>query len=72
MLKIWPRRTEHGIKSEAVWGDDPDRKTKLDKHKAGVLQVLTNCEVLTEGYDDWAISCIVMARPTQSRFFSYR
>lgn len=30
------------------------------------MKVLTNVEVLTEGYDDWQVACIVMARPTQS------
>ncbi len=55
-----------GVKAEAIWGDDRDRSEKLRKHKAREFSVLTNCEVLTEGYDDWSVSCIVMARPTQS------
>ena len=29
-------------------------------------QVLTNVGVLTEGYDDTSISCILMAKPTTS------
>jgi superfamily II DNA or RNA helicase len=31
------------------------------------LDVLCNCDVLTEGYDDWRVACIIMARPTKSQ-----
>jgi len=57
---------DYGIKAEAIWGDDPDRAKKLKQHKEGKLQVLTNCGILTEGYDDWRIGCILLARPTKS------
>ena len=56
----------YGISAEAIWGVDPDRDQKLAFHKARTLKVLCNCEILTEGYDDWQIGCIVIARPTQS------
>lgn len=56
----------HGIKAEALWGADPKRAEKLARHRAGDIQVLTNCGVLTEGYDDWGISCVTLARPTKS------
>jgi superfamily II DNA or RNA helicase len=55
-----------GINAEAVWGDDPQRAEKLAAHRAGEITVITNCAVLTEGYDDSSISCIVLARPTAS------
>jgi superfamily II DNA or RNA helicase len=57
----------YGVSAEAIWGDDPYRKEKLEMHRDGKLTVLTNCNVLTEGYDDWRIGCIVMARPTKSQ-----
>lgn len=57
----------YGVAAECIWGTDPDRAAKLKYHKAGGLKVLTNCGVLTEGYDDWAVSCIIMARPTKSQ-----
>jgi ATP-dependent helicase IRC3 len=57
---------EYGIKAEAIWGDDPDRAEKLIRHKAGEITILTNCGVLTEGYDDWRIGCVILARPTKS------
>jgi hypothetical protein len=42
------------------------RKGKLNAHKNKDITVLTNCAVLTEGYDDWQIGCIVLAKPTKS------
>jgi ATP-dependent helicase IRC3 len=57
----------YGVAAEAIWGNDPDRKEKLKWHKAKGIQVLTNCGILTEGYDDWQIACIIMARPTKSQ-----
>lgn len=58
---------DYGVTAEAVWGDDVERKEKLRQHRKGAVQVLCNCAVLTEGYDDRGIDCIVMARPTLSR-----
>lgn len=55
-----------GIAAEAIWGDDPARAEKLKAHREGKLRVLTNCQILTEGYDDWRLACIILARPTQS------
>ncbi|KDN84403.1 DEAD/DEAH box helicase [Kitasatospora cheerisanensis] len=60
--------TGRGIPAAAVWGDmaAEDRQTVLQQYKDGTLQVLTNCMVLTEGWDaPWA-SCAVIARPTKS------
>lgn len=60
--------TGAGITAAAVWGDMPreDRAATLARYKAGEVQVLTNCMVLTEGFDaPWA-SCAVIARPTKS------
>lgn len=45
--------------------DDPD--AILDAFAAGKLDVLTSCEVLTEGFDDPGVSCVLMCRPTMSR-----
>lgn len=54
------------VKAEYIWGEDPERKDKIARHKAGITTVLLNCGVLTEGYDDPEISCILLARPTKS------
>jgi ATP-dependent helicase IRC3 len=54
------------IEAEAVWGDDAERSDKLRRHRDGLITVLCNCAVLTEGYDDPGIKCIVLAKPTKS------
>jgi superfamily II DNA or RNA helicase len=60
--------TAAGIPAAAVWGDMPreDRAATLKRYKAGDVQVLTNCMVLTEGFDAPWTSCAVIARPTKS------
>src|SRR5690606_31292482 len=39
----------------------------LDDYRAGKIQFVTNCAVLTEGFDAPSTSCIAMCRPTKSR-----
>ena len=56
----------HGIGAKAVWGDDPDRHQKILEHKTGKIDVLCNCAVLSIGYDDPHIQCIISAAPTKS------
>lgn len=56
----------YGVPAEAIWADDKYRAEKLAAHRAGQLKVITNCEILIEGYDDWRIGCIGLSRPTQS------
>lgn len=60
--------TTAGIPAAAVWGDMPrdDRAATLDRYRRGDLQVLSNCMVLTEGFDAPWTSCAVIARPTKS------
>ena len=56
----------NGVDAEAIWGDDAERHEKLERHKRGDIKVIVNCAILTEGYDDWRIGCIVLAAPTKS------
>lgn len=58
-----------GISSAHVVGStEPEtRKKVLDDFRNGRIRVLTNCEVLTEGFDDPSVEAILMARPTQSQ-----
>jgi superfamily II DNA or RNA helicase len=60
--------TAAGISAAAVWGAMPrdDRVATLERYRRGDLQVLTNCMVLTEGFDAPWTSCAVIARPTKS------
>lgn len=55
-----------GIKAEVVHGDmaPEERAAALDRFRAGDVQVLSNCMVLTEGTDLPMAEVAVMARPT--------
>lgn len=57
------------IPAEVVHGQmkQEERDAILDRHRAGITRVVANCMVLTEGYDDPEVDCIIMARPTKSR-----
>lgn len=59
---------EIGITATTIWGDMPReaRQTALKWYASGDVQVLTNCMVLTEGFDAPWTSCAVIARPTKS------
>lgn len=57
---------DRGVEAEAVWGEDPLRKEKLEAFHEGKIRVLCNCNVLTEGYNEPSIACVVLARPTTS------
>jgi hypothetical protein len=61
--------TQAGIRSAAVWGEMPrdDRRRILSQFSKGEIAVLTNCNLLTEGFDEPRIDCILMARPTKSK-----
>jgi ATP-dependent helicase IRC3 len=58
-----------GIPAAWLSGETPTetRHQILDDLRAGAMQVVANCAVLTEGFDCPSISCIVIARPTKSR-----
>lgn len=57
-----------GISCETVHGALPkeERQLILKRFKSGDLQVVSNCMVLTEGFDEPRASCVVVARPTTS------
>lgn len=57
-----------GIQAEAVWGSlqQDERRAALRRLRTGETQVITNCSVLTEGFDEPSIDCVVIARPTKS------
>jgi len=58
-----------GVPSGWLSGATPDgeRKELLHRFRCGDLLVLVNCGVLTEGYDEPSIACVLLARPTRSR-----
>jgi ATP-dependent helicase IRC3 len=56
----------YGVAAQEIYGADPDRAAKLKFHREGHIKVLVNADLLIEGYDDWRIGCIVLAKPTKS------
>lgn len=61
--------TASGIRAGVVSGETPreERQRIYDDFRRGEIKILSNCMVLTEGFDaPWA-SCAIIARPTQSR-----
>jgi superfamily II DNA or RNA helicase len=55
-----------GLKAEHVDGDDKDRAKKLEDFKRGKITHLCNAMLLTEGYDEPSIDCVIPLRPTAS------
>ena len=53
----------------AVSGETPaeERRKILRDLKSGALDCVVNCMVLTEGFDEPSVDCIILARPTQSK-----
>lgn len=60
---------EAGVEAYAVTGKTPleERRWLLEQFKNCKVPVITNCQVLTEGFDAPNASCILLARPTASR-----
>lgn len=59
---------DQGVRAEAVDGTTPkEQRARIrDDYLAGVVQVLVNCAVYTEGFDAPSTSCIAMVKPTKS------
>jgi superfamily II DNA or RNA helicase len=56
-----------GIAAEHIDGQSKDRAEILDRFRHGKTTLLTNAMLLTEGYDEPSIDCVVCLRPTQVR-----
>ena len=58
-----------GVAAASVSGDMAmeERRLTLKRFASGELDVVVNCMVLTEGYDNPRVDCIIVARPTTSR-----
>jgi superfamily II DNA or RNA helicase len=61
--------TRMHVSASVVSGETPpeERRRILHDYERSQLEVVCNCGVLLEGYDTPHTSCIIMARPTQSR-----
>lgn len=56
-----------GVRAEHIDGatPKPDRDAALARLAGGETELITNCMVLTEGWDMPAVSCCLLARPTR-------
>ena len=57
-----------GVRARHIDGkiDLEERRGILEAYARGDFEVLCNCAVLTEGFDEPSIECVIMARPTMS------
>lgn len=60
---------DEGVAAEVITGDMPkkERSAILERYTNGKTKVLCNCQILTEGVDLPHTSCVIVARPTQSK-----
>lgn len=56
-----------GIDARHVDGQSPDRKDILADYGAGKFRLLSNAMLLTEGWDEPGVDCLLVLRPTKSR-----
>ena len=59
---------EAGINAVHFDGTTPyaERKAIVDRFRAGEIQILCNCDLISMGFDMPDIGCVLMLRPTQS------
>ena len=56
-----------GVRAEHIDGTTPkpERDAALARLKSGEIELVTNCMVLTEGWDMPQVGCCILARPTK-------
>jgi superfamily II DNA or RNA helicase len=62
----------HGLAAEAICGESANRKDILERFSSGETRFLCNAMLLTEGYDEPSIDCVICLRPTTIRAFYAR
>ena len=62
------RFSAKGVPVRVVYGSmsSAERRRALEEFRDGRVQVLVNVNVLTEGFDDPSVSCVLTVRPTAS------
>lgn len=65
--KIAEELVKWGIVAEHVYGTDKERTRKIEAFKAGRIDVLSNNNLLSEGFDHKPTGAVLLVRPTQSR-----
>jgi DNA repair protein RadD len=66
-LHIRDEFIKSGVRAEHIDGSTPkpDRDDALARLASGETELISNCQVLGEGWDLPAVSCIILARPTK-------
>ena len=59
---------DKGFKAQFIYGGmkTEERQRILSDFKDDKIQVLTNCQILTEGFDEPSVNSIIIAKPTKS------
>ncbi len=59
---------QKGVKAVALSGKTPtdERRSIIERFHDREIDIICNCQVLTEGFDAPGIECIMLARPTKS------
>lgn len=63
-----------GLTAATVVGETPTAERQAIYHqvRTGHLNALVTCAVLTEGFDEPSIDCVMLARPTKSKVLFYQ
>jgi superfamily II DNA or RNA helicase len=59
--------TARRLAAEAISGESPNRAQILERFRRGETRMLANAMLLTEGYDEPSIDCVIVLRPTRVR-----
>ncbi len=61
--------TDAGWPAATVSGETPlaERRAILRQFREGTVRIVTNANVLGEGFDEPSLDCVIIARPTRSR-----
>lgn len=67
--KMADQFVKHGVRAMAIHGgmNRTTRQAIIRCYKEGSVQVLCNCQLLTEGFDEPSIEALILARPTKSK-----
>jgi superfamily II DNA or RNA helicase len=58
---------DRGLAAEHVDGGSRDRSDILERFSTGATRLVSNANLLVEGYDECSIDCVACLRPTKSR-----
>jgi len=68
------RFKQEGLRAASVVGTTPlaERHAIYAQLRAGTLDALISCMVLTEGFDEPSVDCVMLARPTKSKVLFFQ